>query len=30
MRCMTMFLQTAERDLVAEVFQGVLAAWSGR
>jgi speckle-type POZ protein len=25
-----MFLQTAERDLVAEVFQGVLAAWSGR
>ncbi|KAL6646092.1 hypothetical protein ACP70R_017700 [Stipagrostis hirtigluma subsp. patula] len=25
-----MFLQTAERDLVAEVFHGVLAAWSGR
>lgn len=24
------FLQTADRDLVAEVFQGVLAAWSGR
>ncbi|KAM0912120.1 hypothetical protein ACQ4PT_013021 [Festuca glaucescens] len=25
-----MFLQTADRDLVAEVFQGILAAWSGR
>ncbi|KAG0524703.1 hypothetical protein BDA96_07G234300 [Sorghum bicolor] len=24
------FLQTADRDLVAEVFHGVLAAWSGR
>ena len=24
------FLQTAERDLVAEVFHGVLAAWNGR
>ncbi|GJN03873.1 hypothetical protein PR202_ga21364 [Eleusine coracana subsp. coracana] len=25
-----MFLQTADRDLVAEVFHGVLTAWSGR